>query len=457
MKFANPMPAETVRTQTETEMDHASPLFSRMIPDVSRSAYDSDSGSESDGSVVISTQPEILLRPPPVYADLGLVTPTGFRKIITPEIFQAVKYTPFPNDDDILPDWTGEYFDRYSVDPKQKMNRVQFRWEDLKTKTLTQDRVDKFNAVRQSIIWRQYARAVLKLHRQEAAFEEEKPGVFVKSVQAVQFGAGMGLDVVKKGLSLGQSVIGSLGRLAQKPKTPQSEQVRKHITFGDSDHENVVKQVVVDSQSQMQVDLQAGSVCDEPSPAPPAATGTVASMAPVPTPPPQPATGKGASTAPPPPPPPKPATGKGASTGLESPAPPKPATRLRAAQETRSAQPVDQMAMMQNEMKQKLAKVKKINDAAAEKAKAETEARIKAGQEAAVYLAENRLYQQAWLDEMPYNDPEGGPCVQKLYMAHKNAKPEPHVTASGKRGKDDLIASLLLLTTEHQLTEFPWQ
>ena len=113
--------------------------------------------------------------------------------------------------------------------------------------------------------------------------------------------------------------------------------------------------------------------------------------------------------------------------------------------------------MMQDEMKKRIAQRKKRNDDIAEETAAETAAKILADQEAAKYLAENRLYPQDWLDAMPYKDPNGGPCVQKLYMAHKNAKPEPHVTASGSRGKDELITSLLLLTTEHRLEKFPWE
>ena len=110
--------------------------------------------------------------------------------------------------------------------------------------------------------------------------------------------------------------------------------------------------------------------------------------------------------------------------------------------------------MMQDEMKKRLAQRKKLNDDIAEKTATETAAKILADQEAAKYLAENRLYPQDWLDDMPYKDSTGGPCVQKLYMAHKNAT---HVTASGTRGKDELITSLLLLTTEHRLEKFPWE
>ena len=109
---------------------------------------------------------------------------------------------------------------------------------------------------------------------------------------------------------------------------------------------------------------------------------------------------------------------------------------------------------MHDELNNRLAEIRQINDEAAEKQKAKTAARIEADKQAADYLAENRLYLHGWLDGMDYKDPKGGPCVQKLYMAHKKLG---HVTARGDRSKDDLIASLLLLTTEHELKEFPWQ
>ena len=454
MKFAKTMPQETVRDQTQSEMDHASLLFTPIYGKVYESRYSSDTGSESsDDSVVMSTRPEMRkpeMRGASIYmsgrtthresgisigADLGLNTSDGFRKIITPEISKVVKYTPFPDDDhEIKPNFSGDFFDRYSDDPEEKKNRVRSRWSFFVSETLAISNIVKYNEVVQAINWARWANALVELDNQKAVQKNNKPSLLKKSMQVVATGAGLGLGAaattVQTGLgaaattvqtswSFGKAVVGAVVGLGKKPDQTR----RKHTRFDESGDGQVVEEVVVRSENQMQVDLQAGSVCEEPSPAPPPATGTGASKAPVP-----PAL-------------PNLATGTGASTGLKSPAPPKPATRLD----------------MMDEMKNKIAARKKINDEEAEKTKANTAARILADQEAAVHLAENGLYLHAWLDSMPYNDPNGGACVQKLYMAHKNAKPEPHVTASGKRGKDPLIASLMLLTTEHRLEKFPWE
>merc|ERR1719454_1843389 len=66
MKFAKTMSAETTRTLTQLEMDHASSLFTPIYSELYESrkllacsGYSSDTGSESsDGSVVMSTRPE---------------------------------------------------------------------------------------------------------------------------------------------------------------------------------------------------------------------------------------------------------------------------------------------------------------------------------------------------------------------------------------------------------------
>ena len=448
------------------------------------SAYDSDTGSDisSDGSVVMSTMPK-MRGITTIDADVGLYTSVGFRKFMAPEIDTDVEHTLFLKDDsEIQPDF-GDFFNRHSVDPEETMNRVLFRWSDFVKKTLAHDNVDKYNAVVLAITWRRCARAIVKLDRQKAVPKNNKPGLWKKSMQVVATGAGLGLGAaattvqtglgaaattVQTGWSFGQAVVGAVVNLGKKPD--QTSPTRKHIRFDDSGGEDVVEEVVVRSENQMQVDLQARSDREEPSPAPPAATGTGASTAPVPPPLPGASTAPvppplpGASMAPTPPPPPAQPKGTGASKAPVPPAPLKPATRLGAAQGTRSAakatpraEPADQMEMMQNEMKKRLAQRKKRNDDIAEETAAETAAKILADQEAAKYLAENRLYPQDWLDGMPYKDPNNGPCVQKLYMAHKNAKPEPHVTASGSRGKDELITSLLLLTTEHRLEKLPWE
>merc|ERR1719454_1091694 len=456
MKFAKTMSAETTRTLTQLEMDHASSLFTPIYSELYESrkllacsGYSSDTGSESsDGSVVMSTRPE--MRKPEmsgasiymsgrtthlesgisIGADLGLNTSDGFREIITPEISKVVRYTPFPDDHhEIQPDSSGDFFDRYSADPEEKKNRVRSRWSFFVSETLAIYNIVKYNEVVQAINWARWSNALVELDKQKAVPKNNTPGLLKKSMQVVATGAGLGLGAaattVQTGLgaaattvqtswSLGKAVVGAVVNLGKKPD--QTSPTRKHIRFNDSGGEDVREEVVVRSENQMQVDLQARSDREEPSPAPPAATDT------------------GASTAPVPPPLPKPATNTGASNAPE--------------------------LLFVNELAQRTAKKRQQADEEAEKRKANVLAEQKRLDEAKRIADANRLYSLDFLEKMPWRQKKGeGESVQKLYMAHmqtKDADGNTHFPeGTANRSKDALIPDLLTLTKDQEI-ELPW-
>ena len=288
MKFAKTMPKETVRDLTQSEMDHASPLFTPFYGEEYESrkswafsGYSSDTGSESsDCSIVMSTRPEMRkpeMRGASIYmsgrtthresgisigADLGLNTSDGFRKIITPEISKVVKYTPFPDDDhEIKPNFSGDFFDRYSDDPEEKKNRVRSRWSFFVSETLAISNIVKYNEVVQAINWARWANALFELDNQKAVSKNNKHGLLKKGMQVVSTGAGLGLGAaattVQTGWSFGKAVVGAVVGLGKKPDQTRPQQTRTHTRFDESGDGKVVEEVVVRSENQMQADLRA--------------------------------------------------------------------------------------------------------------------------------------------------------------------------------------------------------
>ena len=466
MKFAKTMPKETVRDLTQSEMDHASPLFTPFYGEEYESrkswafsGYSSDTGSESsDCSIVMSTRPEMRkpeMRGASIYmsgrtthresgisigADLGLNTSDGFREIITPEIFKVVKYTPFPDDDhEIQPDFSGDFFDRYSDDPEEKKNRVRSRWSFFVRETLATSNIVKYNEVVQAINWARWANALFELDNQKAVSKNNKHGLLKKGMQVVSTGAGLGLGAaattVQTGWSFGKAVVGAVVGLGKKPDQTRPQQTRTHTRFDESGDGKVVEEVVVRSENQMQADLRAENDREMVS-----SMGGRANGAPnASTPPPPPA--NGASKAPTPPPPPA----NGASNASTPPPPPaKPAT----------------LSSVFDELQKKTASAKKKADEESEKRKefvAAEEARLA---EAKRIADENRLYSPDFLKAMPWRQKNGeGWSVQKLYMAHMNTKDangDPHFPeGTANRGKDALVPDLLTLTKDQKI-DFPW-